>query len=83
VAWAQQLIDQEQTRRRKRPSWLPLAAGALLVVALGAMIWQIVDDGVPWGLVVPLLVSNSLTLWIAGGPRRALRRNSDTTGRTP
>jgi hypothetical protein len=79
VLWAQQLIEQTEARRRIRSSWGRAAVllGAVAVLA-AAMYWVSVRHGeFPWNTVVWWVIWPAVLAWLARGPRRAIRVNSE------
>jgi hypothetical protein len=79
VQWARQLIEQAETRRRIRSRSGRLAVLLGLVAALAAGIsWMAVrEDGFPWNAVIWWVIWPAVIGWMVGGPRRAIRVNSD------
>jgi hypothetical protein len=76
VAWTRHLIEQAAARRRIRSQWGRAAVLLGLVGVVAAwLVWTTLRDGeFPWGVVVWWVLCWSLT----GGPRRAVRVNSDS-----
>ncbi|MGY2085302.1 hypothetical protein [Blastococcus sp. SYSU DS0539] len=79
VQWARQLVEQAEARRRIRSRSGRLAVLLGLVVFLAAGIsWMAVrEDGFPRNAVVWWVIWPAVIGWMVGGPRRALRVNSD------
>jgi hypothetical protein len=80
VQWARQLIEQTEARRRLRSPWGRAAVllGAVAVLAAG-MYWMSVRRGeFPWDTVIWWVIWPAVLAWLARGPRRAIRVNSDS-----
>jgi hypothetical protein len=79
VRWARQLIEQAQARRRirSRSGRLALLLGLVVVLAAGISWMAVREDGFPWNAVVWWVIWPAVIGWMVGGPRRALRVNSD------
>ncbi|MGY1689161.1 hypothetical protein [Geodermatophilus sp. SYSU D01105] len=80
VAWARDLIEQAEARRRIRSPWGRVAVllGWAGVVAAGLYWVTVREGGVPWDAVAWWLFWPAVFAWLVGGPRRAIRVNSDS-----
>jgi hypothetical protein len=79
VLWAQQLVQETEARRWIRSGWARLAVLLGLVAVLAACVYWLAirADGFPWSTVVWWVVWIVFPGWLARGPRRAIRVNSD------
>jgi hypothetical protein len=51
--------------------------GAVVILAAGISWMAVREDGFPWNAVVWWVIWPAVIGWMVGGPRRALRVNSD------